>query len=82
MMWSYGDFGWGGWIVMSVGMLAFWSLIVWVVLAMFNSGVPKPPPDAMRLLDERFARGEIDIDDYHARQQALRSSAPGRTSAC
>ena len=85
MMWSHGSIGWTGWIVMTVGMLAFWYLVIWVVLAMFRGGTPNPPeqpqPDPLRLLDERFARGEIDTDDYHARKQALRSSASTRTSA-
>ena len=29
------------------------------------------PWEAVRILDERLARGEIEIDDYHARRNAL-----------
>ncbi len=29
------------------------------------------PWEAQRILDERLARGEIEIDDYHARRNAL-----------
>ncbi|MFT3971181.1 MAG: hypothetical protein QM695_13120 [Micropruina sp.] len=29
------------------------------------------PWEALRILDERLARGEIEIDDYHARRNAL-----------
>jgi len=33
---------------------------------------PQPgPSDAQRILDERLARGEIEIDDYRARRDAL-----------
>ena len=40
-------------------------------------GGPPPPKgsDALRILDERFARGEIDPDDYKQRR-ALLSSRP------
>lgn len=30
-------------------------------------------PDAMRILDERLARGDIDADDYQKRRELLRS---------
>ncbi len=31
----------------------------------------------MEILDERFARGEIDADEYHARQATLRAAGRG-----
>lgn len=34
-------------------------------------GGPVPPPDALRILDERLARGDIDVTDYEARRRAL-----------
>ncbi len=30
--------------------------------------------DPMEILDERFARGEIDADEYRARQEVLRGT--------
>ncbi len=33
---------------------------------------PAPPDQAQRLLDERFARGEIDEDEYRRRREVLR----------
>ena len=32
--------------------------------------------DALRILDERFARGEIDVDDYQVRRDLLTRSKP------
>ena len=31
-----------------------------------------PAPDALRVLDDRLARGEIDTDDYKARRDVLK----------
>ncbi len=33
---------------------------------------PPPVPDAHRILDERFARGEIDDEEYRRRRDLLR----------
>lgn len=37
----------------------------------FRSETPETPPSARRILDERFARGEIDEAEYRRRRQAL-----------
>lgn len=81
MDWNHDGVGWGGWIVMTLSMLVFWGVVVFVVVALFRSagGTGSPdrlrPRDPMEILDERFARGEIDADEYHARQEVLRNSA-------
>ena len=82
MMWNDGwnnGMGWGGWIVMTLIMVAFWSVVVFAVVAIFRgdrdarSGPQQSRGrDPMQILDERFARGEIDVDEYRARQQVLR----------
>jgi putative membrane protein len=41
-----------------------------------HAQVPPPtavPSGAMQILEERFARGEIDTDEFNARKEALRS---------
>jgi putative membrane protein len=35
--------------------------------------VPTPPDQAARILDERFARGEIDAEEYATRRDLLRA---------
>lgn len=78
MMWNDG-MGWTGWLLMSLTAIAFWALVVVALVALFRGARsdPKQVRDeddaAHRILDQRFARGEIDTDEYHARQVALRS---------
>ena len=85
MMYDWHDTGWGPgmWIAMGLMMLAFWGLIaVLVVYVVRNlghrppdhSGTSAAPPDqALRILDERFAHGDIDADEYNQRRDVLRS---------
>jgi putative membrane protein len=79
--------GWGGWIFGALATAAFWALliiaIVWLVRAVgrqriYEGGPQHQPPGtyqapaAETILAERFARGEIDEDEYRARLAALR----------
>lgn len=79
MGWYHDGLGWGSWIVMIVAMVAFWALVVFAVVAIFRgtqrSDAPSDHRDPMQILDERFARGEIDEEEYRARSSVLRSSA-------
>lgn len=73
MMWWNGDANWWVWTVMILCMLAFWGLIAWVVVvvARSNKGTPsgRKPQD---VLAERYARGEIEGDEYRRRLDDLR----------
>ena len=79
MHWDASGFGWGGWLVMSLLMLLFWALLIGGGIAVVRSlRKDETPPsttrrsdEAERLLDERFARGEIDEREYLARRAAL-----------
>ena len=78
---NWGGMGGGGWVVMAVLMLAFWALVVGGVVALFRNRRPTgsdsrttPGPSAENVLDERFARGEIDEQEYHARRAVLNST--------
>ena len=72
MMWD-DDYGWGAWLAMSVGMVAFWALVVVVIVAGVRSLRDDSPQgdQASRLLDERFARGDIDEQEYRTRRALL-----------
>ena len=77
MMGWYG--GGGGFVLMTLLMLVFWGLLIFGGLAVYRSmrggDVSRQTGrgDAERLLDERFARGEIDSDEYTRRRELLRS---------
>ncbi len=80
MGWYHDGAGWGGWILMTLAMVAFWALVVFAVLALFRGtrdSAERTPEhrDPIQILDERFARGEIGEDEYHARSSVLRASA-------
>jgi putative membrane protein len=83
MMWYGGDgWGWAGWILMTVGMVAFWALVITaVVLAIRYLTGPRSTAastssaglaGAEDLLAQRFARGEIDENEYRQRLGLLR----------
>lgn len=84
MMYNWnGGWGWGAWLAMGFMMLVVWGSIVAVVVLLVRgtggiSRAPAAPPgeagdQALRILDERFARGEIDADEYRSRRDLLRS---------
>lgn len=86
MDWYGGGIGWGGWLMMVFAMVAFWAVVAFVVVALFRNmgrsseGHARGERDAMKILDERFARGEIDQEEFQARRQALRDADRGRTA--
>ena len=77
---GYGDggIGWGGWIVMTAMMVAFWGAIAWVIVTQIRHGGSRSAPqaiggpDALGVLEGRFARGEIDEDEFQRRRLVLR----------
>jgi putative membrane protein len=74
MYWN--GMGWGGWLMMTITVVAFWALVAAVVVALIRATRSESPrhdrhKDALELLDERFARGEIDEEDYHHRRDLL-----------
>ena len=84
MMWfGWGSGSWVSWLVMSLMMLVFWgglvALIVWAV-----RGFARPPEsskqDPLAILEERFARGEIDADELESRRNALTKSGSNRAA--
>ena len=82
MMNGYGGWGVGAWLMMSLITLVVLALIVAGVVALnrrSHSATPPPPlapgsggSDALRTLDDRFARGEIDEAEYAKRRDLLK----------
>ena len=72
MWWDYGT-GWGGWIAMMIGMAGFWILVALVVVALVRSGssARSESLDAREILERRLASGEIDVEEYRQRLDAL-----------
>lgn len=81
--WGWG-WGWGGWVLMVLVMALFWGAVVAgaIVLVRYGRERHEPPPlrpdqkgrpSALDLLDERFARGEIDTEEYTKRRDLLRA---------
>lgn len=84
MFWYGHDMNGWGYGLMGISMLAFWVLLIGAVVMVLrrgrnpavhtgNVGDVVAPVTADQLLAQRFARGEIDHDDYLARQAALRA---------
>lgn len=78
-LWHSHDLSASGWVGMTLGMLAFWALliavVVWLVrdLDQRQAGSPSSPrPGPEQVLAERFARGEIDEREFNDRRAALR----------
>lgn len=88
MMW-YGDMGGWGYVLMTISSLAFVALAITAVVALVRysgragqqtgragqqTGTSYGAPTPEQLLAERFARGDIEADDYRQRLEALRAS--------
>jgi len=81
MMWGPGwNWGAGAWL-MGVSMLLFWALVITVVIVLLRRFTAGPasgeaqrrePDRAISILEERFARGEIDREEFEQRRQVLR----------
>ncbi|MEU6812902.1 SHOCT domain-containing protein [Streptomyces sp. NPDC046831] len=74
-----------GWLAMALGMVLLWALLIGAGVLVFrslNRGSGQAPDSAGRpgpeqLLAERFARGEIDEDEFRRRLSVLRQDGTG-----
>ena len=88
-MWHDSGWGAGDWLLMTLLMTLLWAglavLVVLVVRALRPVGGPPESPGpshpqppvspAEAVLRDRFARGEIDVEEFERRRAVLRSSA-------
>jgi len=79
MMWWYGDGDVGAWgyVLMTISMVLFWGFVIYGVVMLLRYVGREDRPSSRRstpeeLLAERFARGEIDQQEYRERMESLR----------
>jgi putative membrane protein len=84
MMWDSGAWGSGDWLLMSLTMVVFWGGLiafgVWLIRSIgvrqnANDGVTSPKSTPDEVLAKRFARGEIDEDEFKRRRDLMRSDS-------
>ena len=86
MMWGYG-FSWGGMFLMMVGatlwialiVVLIWALIRWLDRRTASSmpthtSTPSTGPSALEILNQRYARGEIDTSTFEKMRERLVAS--------
>ncbi len=79
MMWYWGGgVHWWGWLLGTIGMVAFCGLVFWATWYFVTAVTRRPEDrpqansDPKRILDERLARGEIDSGEYRHLREVLR----------
>ncbi len=70
--------GWGGW-AFGGGMMIFWfalfvGLIVLLVKWLGGNRPDPDRPDALEILEQRYARGEIDTAEFEERKKQLQAN--------
>ena len=75
MMSGFGMMASMGWLGM-LTMLLFWvgvvALVIWGVSNLFSTRQPGPEIDAVEIVRQRYARGEISREEYVQAIQTLR----------
>jgi Zn-dependent protease with chaperone function/uncharacterized membrane protein len=91
MMMDDGHWGWGSWILTTGTTIVFWALVITavVLLARYLLSLSQRPAgttpargasNAEQVLAERYARGEIDDEEYQRRLGLLRQNMASTTS--
>jgi putative membrane protein len=96
MFWYGNGMGGWGWGLAAFSAIVFWALVVFlavlVIRYFMRSGQrpwngpsgpepPAPPPGPEQVLAERYARGEIDEEEYRRRLETLRGAGAASGSA-
>jgi putative membrane protein len=87
MMWGYGTFMWGYGLLMMLGMLLGFVLVVvlaWAAIRWLSErttpptrderSVPSDERSALEILQQRYARGEIDATTFEQMRERLEAS--------
>jgi putative membrane protein len=80
-MWHMHDVGAGWWLLMTLGMIAFWGLVIWgLVTLVRDTPVGRrldgrtAEPSAEAILKRRLAQGEITPEEYRRLRDTLRDT--------
>ena len=71
----YGSWGWGAWLGGGLMMVAFWALVFWAIVSLVHrpGEIHTSADTPGDILAARFARGEIDADEYDRRRKTLQA---------
>lgn len=81
MYWDHDGIGGWGYVVMILNMVLFWGLLIGAAILVYRAvqgggGRADGGTDsARRVLGERYARGEIDDEEYRRRLETLKHGA-------
>ena len=83
---NWGMHGSGWWLLAAIPMMLFMGAMMWMMMRGMMGGGSSPDPSArsdtsasretaLEILERRFAEGEISIEEYRARREALVNGA-------
>jgi putative membrane protein len=87
MYWGNNGMSGGGYALMAASMVLFWGLVIAGIVLLVrylstnSSPASSPPPQPVApeaVLADRFARGDIDDEEYRRRLDTLRDRGPDR----
>lgn len=77
--------GWGWWLVMSLGIVAFWGLVIYAIIVMIGGpSRERAEPSGQspeQTLKSRLAQGELSIEEYRQLQATIREDPPDKAAA-
>jgi len=77
MMWPFYHGGFGFWWLMPIGMIIFWGLIIWGIVALVRSNrhghhmMTSSSDSALEILKTRYAKGEISKEEYEEKKKTI-----------
>lgn len=78
-MGTHGGWGWlgmGGMVIWGLVLIAIPVLAVYAIATRVGDGDESPGDEALSVLRERYARGEIDEEEFETRRQRLQQREP------
>ncbi len=67
--WMYGGFMWVFWILMLAGLI----FLIWWIVRQSQSRSSSREEDALDILKKRYAKGEIDLEEFEQKKRDILS---------